>query len=225
MAKAGRTPEEQLLSLIEEGKDLAKLRQKRKRALPFSFGAMKKIRMAPDFLYKTIKARLGKLKTGTGEVSLKPVINILLIIAVSLSAYLIIDFAFGSMDLSHIYERPLLTMQDQPREHESSGQTFLSYLTMVQRRNIFSPVEMQGVQVDDTQAQKQALKQTIIALSAGLRLAGISLGAEPQAMVENKETNETFFLKKGDTVNRLTVQEIFNDRVILSYEGETVELL
>jgi hypothetical protein len=50
------------------------------------------------------------------------------------------------------------------------------------------------------------------------------LGPVPQVMIENKEANETLFLKKGDIINKLTVEDIFQDRVVLSYEGETVEL-
>jgi hypothetical protein len=222
MAKTGHTPEEQLLSLIEEGKDFARLKHKRKKVTFSGIGTIWKF---PSFIYKEIKAKLARLKSGTGEANLKPIINVLLMIAIALSGYLIIDFVFGYPDISHIYERPMPVKQAQPHDLAGTGRTFLSYLAMVQRRNVFFPIQMQDMQQVDDEKQKQEIRQTIKELSANLRLAGIALTPDLQAMIENKETNETLFLKKGDIINRLTIQEIFADRVILSYEGETIELL
>jgi hypothetical protein len=222
MAKTGHTPEEQLLSLIEEGKDFAHLKHKRKK---LTFGGIGTIWKLPSFIYKKIKAKLSRLKSGTGEADLKPIINVLLTIAIALSGYLIIDFVFGYPDMSHVYERPLPVRQVQPYDPAGTGRTFLSYLAMVQRRNIFFPVQIQDMQQVDDEKQKQEIRQTINELSANLRLAGIALTPDLQAMIENKETGETLFLKKGDIINRLTIQEIFADRVILSYDGETIELL
>jgi hypothetical protein len=227
MAKTRHTPEEQLLSLIEEGKDFARLKHKRRNVTPIIFGGIGRIWTAPFVLYKAAKVKIGQLKRGTGEASLRPVINILLMIAIALSGYLVIDFVFGSPDISHIYERPLSARQanGQGDFTKTAGQTFLSYLAMVQRRNIFSPILIEGTQTSDIDAQKQELKKTATELSANLRLAGISLSPEPQAMIENKETNETLFLKKGDMINKLMIEEIHPDRVVLSYEGQTIELI
>jgi hypothetical protein len=225
MAKIRHTPEEQLLSLIEEGKDFAKLKHKRRLVTPFIFGGIGKIRQAPALAYKAIKAGFAALKSGSGEMSLKPVIGFLMILAIGLTGYLIIDFVFDSPDISHIYERPLTIRQDKT-EHpaRAAEQSFLSYLAMVQRRNVFSPIVIDAGQFEEEKAQKEIL-ETIKELSANLRLAGIALKPEPQVMIENKETEETLFLRKGDIINRLTIQEILADRVILSYEGETIELI
>ena len=226
MAKTEHTPEEQLLSLIEEGKDFARLKQKRRKVAPLIFDRIGNIWAAPFFIYKLAKAKLIRLKSGTGEANLKPVINILFMVSIALLGYLIIDFVFGSPDISHIYERSLSKRQDGPGGlDEADSKTFLSYLAMVQRRNIFSPITIEGTQAGQETAQKEALQKTIKELSVNLRLAGIALKPAPQVMIENKNTNETLFLKEGDTINKLTVQKILSDRVILSYEGETIELL
>jgi hypothetical protein len=225
MAKIGHTPEEQLLSLIEEGKDFAKLKHKRRNVTPIIFGGIGKIWTSPLVLFKAVKAKIGQLRRGTGEVSFRPIISILLMIAIALSGYLVIDFVFGSPDISHISERPLTTRQDKA-EHpaRAAEQSFLSYLAMVQRRNVFSPIVIEAGQFKEEKAQKEIL-ETIRELSANLSLVGIALKPEPQVMIENKETGETLFLRKGDIINRLTIQEILADRAILSYEGETIELI
>jgi hypothetical protein len=225
MAKTRHTPEEQLLSLIEEGKDFARLKHKRKRTAPLIFGSIGKIRSAPVFIYKLIKSRLSRLKGGTGDASLKPVIHVLITIAIALSGYLIIDFVFGSPDISRLEQRPLRKRQENPEGLDANiGRTFLSYLAMVQRRNVFSPIMIENAQIEN-EAEKEEIKQTIKELAGTLRLAGIALQPQAQAMIENTETNETLFLKEGDIINKLVVHDILSDRVILMYEGETIELL
>lgn len=225
MAKIGSTPEEQLLNLIEESKGFAGLDRKRKAALSV-FGNVSKIWKAPLFVYESIKRRFGRLKVeGKKDTSLKPVIRVLFMIAIVLTGYLVIDFIFESPDINHIYER-ISPAKDQLQEDiEPAGRTFLSYLAMVQSRNIFSSLVIEGAQQVGIEEERKTIKQEIAQLSAGLRLAGISLSPKPQVMIENKETNETLFLKKGDAINKLTIQKIFADRVILSYQGETIELL
>jgi len=44
-------------------------------------------------------------------------------------------------------------------------------------------------------------------------------------MIESKKTNQTYFLKKGETINGLKIEEILTNKVILSYEGEKGELI
>jgi type II secretory pathway component PulC len=58
-----------------------------------------------------------------------------------------------------------------------------------------------------------------------LRLAGIAWSDNPDAMIENIETNETYFLKQDDLINgKLKIEAIFRNKVILSYQGDQAEL-
>ncbi len=57
-----------------------------------------------------------------------------------------------------------------------------------------------------------------------LNLLGIVEGNRVQAVVEDKETNKTFFLYEGDSLGELKVYNIKKSKVILDYKGDKIEL-
>ena len=57
-----------------------------------------------------------------------------------------------------------------------------------------------------------------------LKLVGVVLDQEPQAIVENRRTRQTLFLRRGDRVEGAVVKEILEGKVILTYAGQSVEL-
>lgn len=59
-------------------------------------------------------------------------------------------------------------------------------------------------------------------LTSGLKLVGISWGAEPVAMIEQGE--QTHVLKAGQQLGEITVKDILQDRVLLRIGGQDVEL-
>ena len=61
-------------------------------------------------------------------------------------------------------------------------------------------------------------------LSKTLRLVGIVLDAQPKAIIERIAQKETVFLSKGETVEGAVLEDILEDKVILSYQDEKVEL-
>ncbi len=96
----------------------------------------------------------------------------------------------------------------------------MHYLALAQRRNIFSPIELVK-ETDVVEEKKKALQDFLEDLS----LVGISWDKEPQAMIESKEAEQTYFLKKGEFLNNLKIERIYRNKVILSYEGEEAELM
>lgn len=64
----------------------------------------------------------------------------------------------------------------------------------------------------------------IIEATGHLKLVGISWSSDPDAMVEDEKALRTFFVKKGQMVGDLRVEAIFRDKIILSCEGEEIEL-
>jgi len=62
------------------------------------------------------------------------------------------------------------------------------------------------------------------AVLADLKLVGISWGAEPVAMVEQGSTQQTHFLKPGDSIGGAIVKEILQDRVIFRVGDEEMDL-
>lgn len=63
------------------------------------------------------------------------------------------------------------------------------------------------------------------AVLENLQLVGIAWGAQPEAMIRDKQEGRTYFLKVGETWKDVLVKEILKDRVIVEYAGETREIL
>jgi hypothetical protein len=62
-------------------------------------------------------------------------------------------------------------------------------------------------------------------MAARLSLIGIVAGESPQAIIEDSQTQKTYFVAKGDTViGELIVSEVLQNRVVLEFRGETIEL-
>ena len=59
----------------------------------------------------------------------------------------------------------------------------------------------------------------------GFKLVGISWGKEPIVMIESKYEKRTYFLKKGDSMGQFKIKDILEDRVILDYNEELIELM
>jgi len=62
-------------------------------------------------------------------------------------------------------------------------------------------------------------------MAKDLNLVGIVAGKNPHAIIEDKKDGKTLLVNKGDTVGDLRVEEIQEDRVILSYQGEQMDLV
>jgi len=214
MAHKGSSPEEQLLNLIEKGDGAKPERLREKKSFPSSAAILTKLspftKLAGDAV-KKIKINL----------NLELANKILTVLCVLLVVYSIFDFIFNSKDVEKFYNKAAaLKFIKQEEKDIVTLRPFLYYLTLVQRRNIFSPVELVNA-VDQSKERKKALQDLI----ADLKMVGISWGEEPQAMIESKKTNQTYFLKKGETINGLKIEEILTNKVILSYEGEKGELI
>jgi len=217
MAKQGPTPEEQLLKLIEKGDEAGTARFRRRRKLFLNFGGLRNLWRS---LIKTINRPLIRLSRGLREPNLKAVNKAFLVLSVILLGYSIVGFVFGRPDIRKVREKSLLIKEEQPAgEDLFQARPFLHYLEMVRRRNIFSPIALKEDEKPEVKEKK------LLEMSANLILVGISLEKEPVAMIEDTKAKKTYFLKAGDTINKFKVDTISNDRVILSYQGDKIELM
>jgi len=57
-----------------------------------------------------------------------------------------------------------------------------------------------------------------------LKLVGIMLDKDPKAIIEDKKINQTLFLSVGDKINGAAVLEIQENKVILDFDGQKIEL-
>lgn len=62
-------------------------------------------------------------------------------------------------------------------------------------------------------------------LAKRLRLVGIVLDNTSEAIIEDVETNQTFFLHKGERIKDAIVDDILESKVILLYGNQKVELV
>ncbi len=106
------------------------------------------------------------------------------------------------------------------------------YLNEVAIRNIFGPMPAPALK-----PQKQELKlttpvkppppnplQILEEKVKTLKLVGISWGKDPVALIENKTSQETSFLKVGDSINGVKVKAILSDRAILGHGDAEYDL-
>jgi len=61
-------------------------------------------------------------------------------------------------------------------------------------------------------------------MTAHLKLVGISMSDDPDAMIEDSNLQKTFFVKAGSMLGDLTVETITKDKVVLKYNKEIFEL-
>ena len=216
-ARQEPTPEEQLLKLMEKGDEPETARFRRKRKPFLNFGGL---RTLWRFLIKAISRPLIKLRRSLKEPNLKAVNKVFLTLSVVLLGYSIVGFVFGRPDINKVYEKSRL-MKEVQSGHKALFPTrpFLHYLEMVRRRNIFSPITIK--ESEKPEAKKKKLQE----MAADLSLVGISWDKEPVVMIEDKKVQKTYFLKAGDTINKFRIDAIFNDRAILSYKGDKMELM
>ena len=55
-------------------------------------------------------------------------------------------------------------------------------------------------------------------------LVGIIAGDNPQAIIEDKKAQKTYYLNKGQSFNGYVVEDILEDKVVLDYEGKKISL-
>ena len=60
--------------------------------------------------------------------------------------------------------------------------------------------------------------------SRKLKLVGISWSKDPDVIIEDTKAEKAYFLKRGQMIDDIEVKAIFKDKVILSYQGEEIEL-
>lgn len=95
---------------------------------------------------------------------------------------------------------------------------FSHYSEVIGKRDLFtaSGRKMQLIQEDTTKKMQEMVKN--------LSLIGIVWEHPPQAIIEDKGANKTYFLYKGDRLGDFQIKEIFENKVLLIYEGQEIEL-
>ncbi len=231
----GLTPEKQLLNLIENGQKAetgtgtgvpgapaAAQTKTAARSGRFSLGALRGAVLGRfSFFKRTTTKKISKSKI---RLSLGLANKFLAAAAVVLFFYVASDVTFSMMELG---KAPNLLFQDGKAQTPSAaGQVSplrdqAYYSQKISSRDIFKG-----------EAEKREKKKEAAAPLAdagekfkNLSLVGISWSSNPDAIIEDKDRQKTFFVKRGQMVGAdIKVESILKDRVILSFDGEEFEL-
>lgn len=185
----------------------------------FSFGAFKgrmgfmKNRLHSLFNFRDLRS-----------MDIRTINAVLKFCVVCLAAYFAITVVYSSLSLRK--EISLKTKAEQG-DHAESGSQIASllksgsyYLEKARARDIFAMGTKKSAAKPNRGPSQKLLEAT-----QNLKLVGISWSYDPDVMIEDTKTQRTYFLKKGQVIDSgVKLEAVFKDKVILSLEGEEIEL-
>ena len=220
---AEKTPEKRLLEIIEG---------KRK-----TLAGPSPIRMGNKYLsLGSLKARIAYLKESLGYRRVRgknifqdlKMINILL--QCMIGAAIIALVIFIRIEIKGTDKATLLVGRDaqanvmiDPVKIKSLLKQKQDYLQKAETRDIFEMGYVKRKEVDFKKDEANKFSP-IKELTKDFKLVGISWGNEPDAIIEDPDTDKTYFVRKGYMIGEMKVYDVRKDRVILRYKGEEVEI-
>lgn len=91
------------------------------------------------------------------------------------------------------------------------------YVQTIKNRQIWtSPNKEQAKGSGVNVAAREILKN--------VSLVGVISGAQPQAIIEDKETQKTYYVTPGQFIGEYQIEHIEEGKIILNYNGEKYEL-
>jgi len=202
--KENISPEEKLLRLIK-GKKSPFFSKKNNKNIAKSSNLTQALRGAIDYLSGTF----------LNPAHFSRIIPILLIISL---IYLSITFIYPLVALRNI-QVPKVNIQNsssvEPQIKEES-KPYESYLQGLNKRQIFSS----SVNASSSNLPAAAGADVI----KDLNLVGIISGENPQAIIEDKKSQKTYYLIKGQAIGELQIEDIQEGKIILNYRGQRYEL-
>lgn len=103
-------------------------------------------------------------------------------------------------------------------EKTAAGKPFSYYEDIIKKRDLFK-----GIVLPEKKNRK-TLSQTASELLANYSLKGILSENNPQAIIEDKKTKQTYFLGKGDSLGEFLIEEINEGKITLDLKGQKVEM-
>lgn len=226
------TPEKKLLQLIEggssEGSSAPKAPAAKKAANPFD--KLKDI-LSPEGIKTFIvdfKSNAVHLYQNRHElISLSGVNAIVKLFTIILGIYLLLNVIYEIKVVNTNYVANLQIPQREMSDISMSDTRIFdtNLLQEVDKLNVFIPYNKRE-QVEEKTEEKMSMQ--LVGLIKDWKLAGISIYPDDPGrtfcMVEDLLKSSTTFLKVGDTISGLVVDEIKPDSVTLRFNDETIEL-
>ena len=115
-------------------------------------------------------------------------------------------------DFTDIVEKVFVDPGSQP------GRSFAEYASRFEGRDIFQS------QLERKKAKEQKQPVHITELTKNLKLVGVVLDKDPQAIIKDLQTNQNIFVHRLDEINGMVVEDIGEGRVILNINNQRMEL-
>lgn len=101
-------------------------------------------------------------------------------------------------------------------ESKIAKKSFDYYLAKIKDRQIFNVVKPQETARPQSSADLNLIQD--------LTLVGVISGENPQVIIEDKKSQKTYYLTKGQSLGQFQIEDIQEGKAILSYEGQKFEL-
>lgn len=154
---------------------------------------------------------------------LKHVNKYLVLSIIVLTVFLIIDIAITNpkKKMASLLSGTVVRSSDVGyKKEDPAAQTedFSKYSGHISARKIFGPPPVQETSGQDTTRPAEEI-------FGNLNLVGIIAGDEPQAIIEDKKSQKTYYLNKGQSFDGINVEEISEDKVKLNSGGRRTTLV
>ena len=132
--------------------------------------------------------------------------------------YLVISFIYPVIGLK-IIKLPQIAQEKvgEPKaEPKLEVKPYEFYREGIANKQIFGGVFSQGIGKPVTAVDIDLMKD--------INLIGIITGENPQAVIEDKKTQKTYYISKGQFIGETQVEDIQEGKIIISYRGQRIEL-
>ncbi len=220
------TPEQRLLKLIEEEEKGAGDAPVKTAKRPVDLREF----LSPEAIRGRLTTGWGSLlatfKQQKSQIRLGKVNHVLKLLLSGMGIVLLIAIFYDMRLLGIDYEKKLSIPRSTASEMTvtEEAELGLSFMDGLGTRNVFAPFQARA----EEQPVTNAMTLKILEMTENLRLTGISVhptdARKNFVMLEDLEKDITTFLKVGDSISGLKVDEIRPDTVVLRYRDETVEI-
>ena len=216
------SPEKDLLKLIEETKEgkediISQARTKREVRSLFSWSALKG---RWSFFKEGFSGRRRTKEPGEDLKSFNNLLGAGVLFILILSG---VRYYFSTKGLNmHFIEKPISPLKV-GKIDITSAKPLDFYLEEIRKRDIFSMGE--APKIVSLSKKKEILPPSEAEkIYKRYKLVGVSWSDDPDVMIEDTKANKTYFLKRGGRMGEVEVKDIFEDKVILEYKGQEIEL-
>lgn len=136
---------------------------------------------------------------------------------VACGAYLVWNLVYPLVGLRNIrLPKPSENPIEEKQNKKSSAKPLEEYLEAVKGRRLFSGAAA---------AQDAApINVANVDLMKDINLVGIISGDNPQAVIEDKKAQKTYYVTKGQFIGEMQVEDIQKGKIIINYAGQKYEL-